>query len=107
MNLQKAVAKHRDLVNQLTEEKREQALMHTRCLNAESRAESLGRQVGVLVGKESELLEERKRIRKTIFCMYFGYKWTKRLKLQTRERFGSSDYGKRETIENRQIPVEA
>ncbi|KAL2915100.1 hypothetical protein HK105_205424 [Polyrhizophydium stewartii] len=64
--LQKASARHRDLMEQIAHEKREQSGMHARCLNAESRIESLGRQVGLLVGKEAEMIEERKRLQREV-----------------------------------------
>ncbi|KAI8923688.1 hypothetical protein BC831DRAFT_514016 [Entophlyctis helioformis] len=64
--IQRAGARHRDLMEQIGVEKREHTALHARCVNAESRVESLGRQIGTLVGKEAELLEERKRLQRDL-----------------------------------------
>eukprot|EP00842_Homolaphlyctis_polyrhiza_P003099 jgi/Hompol1/3790/HPOL_001678-RA len=64
--LQRASAKHRDLMDQVSHEKREQSVLHSRCLNAENRIDALGRQIGILVAKEAEMLQERKRLQRDL-----------------------------------------
>ncbi|KAH9256572.1 hypothetical protein BASA81_005264 [Batrachochytrium salamandrivorans] len=64
--LHKAAARHQDQQGQIAHEKREHNVLYLRCTNAESRIESLGRQVGVLVGKEAELIEDRRRLQRDL-----------------------------------------
>ncbi|KAL5040282.1 hypothetical protein BDV3_006600 [Batrachochytrium dendrobatidis] len=66
VKLHKANAQHRDLMDQISHEKRELGVLHSRCINSEGRVESLSRQVGVLVGKEAELIEDRRRLQRDL-----------------------------------------
>ncbi|KAJ3255561.1 hypothetical protein HK103_006197 [Boothiomyces macroporosus] len=60
--IQKNNAQRRDLIDQVTIEKRQFGQLHDKYLYLEKQNEETERQLGVLVAKEAEMIEERKKL---------------------------------------------
>lgn len=64
MQIQKAASQRSQIIEQITIEKKEKNIAHSRYKEAEERIERLTRQIAVLVSKEAEMLEKTKNLRK-------------------------------------------
>jgi chromosome segregation ATPase len=63
LEVHKMTAQRREIIDQITIEKKEKGVLHARYADAEQRVERLSRQVGILVSKESEMIEHSKKLR--------------------------------------------
>lgn len=66
IQITKSTAQRKEMVEQVTNEKKEKGVLHARYINAEQRVDRLSRQIGILVSKETEMIENIKRLRKLL-----------------------------------------
>lgn len=60
--VQKGSSQRKELFDQVTNEKKNFAMLHEKCVSLKKENEGLGREVAALLAKEVDLLEERKKI---------------------------------------------
>lgn len=60
--IMKNTAQRRDLIDQVTIEKRQYTQVYEKCLGAQKQNEALGRQIATLLTRETDMVEERKQM---------------------------------------------
>ena len=66
LQVSKSTAQRHEVFNQITVEKKEKSLLHAHLLQSQQRVESLGRQVAQLVSKETEMMEESRKLKRDL-----------------------------------------